>query len=97
MAKVFGVSDDLVEIENTKYFDDEIGCYRRDVKLWFDDDTVVRVHYGTYGIWRIKIEKHGRAEFILKTAEEIGEDAYSDELNIFADVIRHKTIREGEG
>ena len=81
MAKIFGVSDDLVEIENTQYF---------------DDDTVVRVHYGTNGIWRIKIEKHGRAEFTLKTAEEIGGDAYSDELNIFADVIRHKTIREEE-
>ena len=41
MTKIFGVSDDLVEIENTQYFDDEIGCYRRDVRLWFDDDTVV--------------------------------------------------------
>ena len=31
MVKVYGVSDDLVEIEGSSYWEDEIGCYDKDV------------------------------------------------------------------
>ena len=31
MAKIYGASDDLVEIENSQYKEDEIGCYNSDV------------------------------------------------------------------
>lgn len=29
MVKVYGVSDDLVEIEGSSYWNDEIGCYKK--------------------------------------------------------------------
>ena len=39
MVKIYGCSDDLVEIEGSKYPEDEIGCYDSDVKIWFSDGT----------------------------------------------------------
>ena len=43
MVKVYGASDDLVEIENSKYKEDEIGRYDHDVRIRFFDGTVTRV------------------------------------------------------
>ncbi len=37
MLKVYGCSDDLVEIEGAEYPNDEIGCFERDVKIKFTD------------------------------------------------------------
>ena len=44
MVKVYGCSDDLVEIEGSTCEEDEIGCYDRDVLIYFVDGTVIRVH-----------------------------------------------------
>ena len=53
MVKVYGVSDDLVEIEGSSYWEDEIGCYDKDVRIWFCDGTVIRIRYADGGIWQI--------------------------------------------
>ena len=41
MIKVYGCSDDLVEIEGSTYEEDEIGCYDRDVLIDFVDGTKI--------------------------------------------------------
>ena len=43
MLKVYGCSDDLVEIEGAEYPNDEIGCFERDVKIKFKDGTEIEV------------------------------------------------------
>ncbi len=45
MVKVYGCSDDLVEIEGSAYKEDEIGCFQSDVRIRFVDGTVIRVGY----------------------------------------------------
>ena len=45
MIKVYGTSDDLVEIEGSAYKEDEIGCYNHDVRICFEDGTAIRVGY----------------------------------------------------
>ena len=75
MVKVYGASDDLVEIENSKYKEDEIGCYDHDVRIRFFDGTVIRVGYPKDGlaIWWVEIEKQGTAEHKLTVCDD--EDA----------------------
>lgn len=43
IVKVYGVSDDLVEIDGSSYWEDEIDCYDKDVRIWFCDGTVIRI------------------------------------------------------
>ena len=50
MVKVYGTSDDLVEIENSQYKEDEIGCYDHDVRIRFLDGTIIRVGYPKDGL-----------------------------------------------
>ena len=45
MVKVYGASDDLVEIENSQYKQDEIDCFDSDVCIRFVDGTVIRLGY----------------------------------------------------
>lgn len=90
---VYGLSDDLVEIENTEYEDDEIDCYDcKGVRLHFFDGTVAFVSYGDNGIWRIKIEHQGFAPNEIVKNEDRDCDAYSDILKIDADVQKHEII-----
>lgn len=64
MLKIYGCSDDLVEIDGTKYKHDEIGCFDHDVRIRFTDGTVIRVGYPKDGlaVWWIEVEKQGTAE-----------------------------------
>lgn len=42
MVKIYGYSDDIVCIENSRYFEDEIGCFDvAGVRLYLDDGTVL--------------------------------------------------------
>ena len=95
MVKVYGASDDLVEIEGSKYKEDEIGCYDSDVRIWFDDGTVILVHYGKPdcdGVWSIKVEKRGYAKQMLQICEDENADIYSDILEIDSDIIHHYVL-----
>lgn len=98
MVKVYGASDDLVEIEGSKYQDDEIGCYNTDVKIEFVDDTVIQVHYGkdndTKGIWAITVLNKGSAYQELLVCEDENARIYSDIFLIDAEVKQHEMMED---
>lgn len=93
MVKVYGCSDDLVEIEGGAGGDEEIDCYDKDVRLSFDDGTVIRVHYA--GEWEIKVSKKGTATQTLTKCETLkaqNPDAYSDIFEIDAQVVKRRKV-----
>ena len=96
MVKVYGTSDDLVEIENSKYKEDEIGCYDHDVRIRFLDGTVIRVGYPKDGlaIWWVEIEKQGTAEYKLTVCDDEDERIYSDIFEIDSEIKSHSVIKQ---
>ena len=96
MAKVYGASDDLVEIENSTYKEDEIGCYESDVRIRFLDGTVIRVGYPKDGlaIWWIEVEKQGTAEHRLTICEDEDARIYSDVFEIDSEIKSHRVIKQ---
>ena len=96
MVKVYGASDDLVEIENSKYKEDEIGCYEHDVRIRFFDGTVIRVGYPKDGlaIWWIEIEKQGTAENKLTICNDEDARIYSDIFEIDSEIKSHSVIKQ---
>ena len=100
MLRVYGVSDDLVEIENTAYKDDEIGCFEKDVRIRFKDGTVIRVGYPkkllseTIGVWWIEVEKRGYADQSLTLCFDEDADIYSDVFEIESEVKSHTVVEQ---
>ena len=80
MVKIYGYSDDTVCLDNSKYFEDEIGCFDvAGVRLYLDDGTVLFVCFSS-GVWRIFIEQEGSAPHRHKVCQKTSEDDYSDEF-----------------
>ena len=99
MIKVYGVSDDLVEVEGAAYPDDEIGCYEADVVLIFEDGTKIRVGYPKepeLAVWGIKVEVEGSAEQKLTACFDSEAEIYSDVFEIDAEIKTHMVV-EHEG
>ena len=96
MVKVYGESDDLVEIENSKYKEDEIGCYDHDVRIRFFDGTVIRVGYPKDGlaIWWVEIEKQGTAEQKMTICDDEDARIYSDIFEIDSEIKSHSVIKQ---
>ena len=96
MVKVYGASDDLVEIENSKYKEDEIGCYDHDVRIRFFDGTVIRVGYPKDGlaIWWVEIEKQGTAEHKLTVCDDEDARIYSDIFEIDSEIKSYSVIKQ---
>lgn len=94
MIRIYGASDDLVEIEGSEYQEDEIGCFEAKVRIWFKDGTVILVSYGNDcgAIWDIVVEKVGTAKFNLKICEDEDADIYSDIFEIDSEIVRHEVI-----
>lgn len=90
MVRVYGMSDDLVEIEGAEYPYDEVGCFDSDVRIWFDDGTIIRVGYGKkdLAIWNIKIEEIGPAAWKLAVCTDEDADIYSDTFEIDAKFVK---------
>ena len=61
MIKIYGCSDDLVEIYGSVYKEDEIDCFDHDVRIRFFDGTIIRIGYPKkdLGGWWIEVEKQG--------------------------------------
>jgi len=80
MIRVYGCSDDLVEIEGAKYPNDEVGCYEKDVRIEFEDGSVIRVGYPKDGlaVWWIKYEHIGTARADFDECVDEDADIYSD-------------------
>lgn len=90
MVKICGHSDDIVCIENSRYFENEIECFDvAGVRLFLDDGTILFICYSS-GVWRIFIEQEGSAPHKHKVCQETSEDDYSDEFYTEADVVRHE-------
>ena len=95
MVRIYGASDDLVEIEGSEYEENEIGCYDSDVRIWFADGTIILVQYGKPdfgGVLSIKIEKRGFARQSLQICEDEDADIYSDIFEIDSEIIQHYVL-----
>lgn len=97
MVKIFGYSDDLVEIEGSNY-KEEIDCFYRDVRIWFKDGTIIRIGYSkpNMAVWYIQIEQKGSAEQMLKICEDEDDDPYSDIFWIDAEIKQHRVIKQNK-
>lgn len=95
MTRIYGCSDDLVELEGTAYPDDEIGCYDNDVRIWFEDGTVIRCGYNKpgMGVWYIVVESSGTATQELTICTDEDAEIYSDIFEIDAQPVRHAIVK----
>ena len=93
-VKVYGCSDDLVEIENSVFREDEIGCFDHDVRIKFYDGTVIRIGYNKpgIGIWWIRVIEHGTADQTLTICEDEDAEIYSDIFEIESEVFSAAVI-----
>ena len=84
MIRVYGCSDDLVEIEGAKYPDDEVDCFDKDLRIGFKDGTVIRVGYPKEGkaVWWIEVEKIGVADHNIICCDDEDAEIYSDVFTI---------------
>ena len=96
MIRIYGVSDDLVEIEGSAYSEDEIGCFDKDVRIWFADGSVIRIGYSkpNIGVWYIAVEEIGTADNLLILCNDEDADPYSDVFEIDAEILRHEVIKQ---
>ena len=92
MLKIYGYSDDLVEIEGAKYPYNEIDCFEQDVKITFTDGTKIIVGYSKkgMGVWWIKRTSQGSADQTLTICEDPDATPYSDILTIDSEL---KSVR----
>lgn len=92
MVRVYGFSDDLVEIEGSDYCKNEIGCYNHDVIIDFWDGTEIRIGYGKsdLAVWYIIVENKGRAEHNLYICNDEDADIYSDIFEINSEIACHR-------
>ncbi len=98
MVKIYGCSDDLCEIENSAYKEDEIGCFDHDVRIRFLDGTTIRVGYPKKekAVWWIEVEKKGTAKQKLTLCEDEDADIYSDIFEIDSEIKSHSVIKQKE-
>lgn len=92
MVRIYGRSDDLVEIEGSNYAEDEIGCYNQDVIIIFEDGTQIKVGYSkeNIGVWYIVVECEGIAEHNLYICNDEDADIYSDIFEIDSEIKTHR-------
>lgn len=81
MIRVYGSSDDLIEIEGNireEFYSDDEGNL-----LAFSDGTVLRIIYSDEGVWRISlVTANSDSECSIEPAPEDDEDNYSDVATI---------------
>lgn len=93
--KIYGCSDDLVEIENSQYKKDEINCYDSDVRIRFVDGTVIRIGYpkktilGAFvAVWWIEVEKEGAPNVEQKWIQEGMNNVQNEKMQFLFPVSR---------
>lgn len=96
MIKVYGCSDDLVEVEGAPYPYDEIGCFERNVRIWFSDGTEILVGYPKEegAIWWINRIKQGDADQAMLFCHDEDAEPYSDILWIDSEFVRAELVRK---
>ena len=89
---IYGYSDDLVEIENSQYKEDEIDCYDKAIRFFFVDGTIISICYVKGGVWKITHEAIGKAWYELTRCEDDDDDAYSDVFKIDSEIISYEVF-----
>lgn len=85
MIKVYGASDDLVEIEGD--IEEEFGAYDCKGYLMFSNGVLLTIEYGDMGIWRIEcLADPNNVVEIEKCPPNDDDDPYSDIANIKDDI-----------
>lgn len=94
MIKIYGYSDDLVEIEGSNYEEDEIDCFDKDVEIEFEDGTKILVGYNkpNMGVWYIEILNLGTGKPTLEICEDENAVPYSDVFTIDSEIISHRVV-----
>ena len=90
--KVYGYSDDVLDIDGAPYPADEIGCFDSTVTVRFSDGTTIRAKYGknNKSIWEIKVIEKGTAPQTLTECDDENAEIYSDIFEIEADYVSHE-------
>ena len=89
---IYGYSDDLVEIQNSQYKEDEIDCYDKAIRFYFVDGTIISICYAQGGVWKITHEAIGKAWYELTRCEDDDDDAYSDVFKIDSEIISYEVF-----
>lgn len=89
---IYGYSDDLVEIENSQYKEDEIDCYDKAIRFYFVDGTIISICYAQGGVWKITHEAIGKAWYELTRCEDDDDNAYSDVFKIDSEIISYEVF-----
>ena len=82
-VKVFGASDDLIEIEGD--IEEEVPVSFGPF-LAFSNGTLATITYAKQGVWRINVEANGDGLVEVEKAPLGDDDNYSDILKISEDV-----------
>ena len=95
MVKIYGASDDLVEIEGSAY-EQGIGCWEQDVRIRFHDGTIIRIGYPKedMAVWWIEVEADGTAPHTLTICEDEDADIYSDVFEIDSEIKSYRLIKQ---
>ena len=83
--KVFGASDDLIEVEGD--IEEEFSHLDDTAYLCFSDGTILSVEFSRSGIWRIVSIVSGTAAVSIVQAPANDDDNYSDVATIEGDVL----------
>lgn len=70
ITKIYGASDDLVEIDGAVCEEHDCYDHKRPIKITCSDGTIGTIFYG--GEWKIKMEYCGTK--FLKLIESVGDD-----------------------
>lgn len=94
MVKIYGASDDLIEVEGGSY-EKEIDCWEKDVRIRFMDGTVIRIGYPKkdMAVWWIKVEAVGTATHTLTICEDEDAHIYSDVFEINSEIESVRLIK----
>jgi hypothetical protein len=93
-VKVYGASDDLIEIESKQLGSDEIGCYGSTGRfITFSDGTVIHIAYGDEGVWEIKTIETGSAKSTFTKNKGSDSDQYTDIFEIEAESLTYKVSK----
>jgi hypothetical protein len=86
MTKVYGASDDLIELEG--FLSHEIDCFNKVATLVFDDGTKAKIKYGkkyegkSIGVWQIEVISKGTGFVELQECFDEDDKIYSDVLTL---------------
>lgn len=92
MTRVYGHSDDTVEIIGSDYPETEIPCFDSDVRICFTDGTIIRLYYGKgdKAIWQCIVEQEGDQPHFTVICDDEDARIYSDIFQTEAEVLWHE-------